>query len=433
MSRRYRVLLIAEAANPEWTSIPLEGWSLARALANFTDAHLVTQVRNREAILRAGLVEGRDFTLIDNERVAARLWNFADRLRGGSGKGWTTMTAVASFAYYAFELEVWREFEKRLKGREFDLVHRITPVSPTSQSLIAKRLAKCGVPFVLGPLNGGVPWPKTFIDRQHAEREWLSHVRSLYQLMPFYISTRKYSSAIIAGSRYTYSEIPQWAKEKTVYIPENGVDLERFNNPRSHRASLPLKAAFIGRLVPYKGADILLEATVEFLRAGKLEINIIGDGPQRSVIETMADRLGISKGVHFHGWIPHREVQEHLRQCDFMALPSIREFGGGVVVESMALGVAPIVADYGGPSELVDDKTGIRVEFHDKQSLEDGMRQAICGVIQAPGILDELGDAGRKKVQENLTWQAKAKQILSVYESVMRGEKDFRHLDYSNT
>jgi len=77
----------------------------------------------------------------------------------------------------------------------------------------------------------------------------------------------------------------------------------------------------------------------------------------------MVDRLGIRNGVSFCGWLPHNEVQDKLRVCDFMALPSIREFGGAVVVESMALGVTPIVADYAGPSELVDENTGIRVGF----------------------------------------------------------------------
>ena len=52
-----RALLIAEAANPEFTSVPLVGWSHARAIAETCDALLVTQVRNREAILRTGLRE----------------------------------------------------------------------------------------------------------------------------------------------------------------------------------------------------------------------------------------------------------------------------------------------------------------------------------------------------------------------------------------
>src|SRR5262249_11898 len=215
--------LIAEAANPEWASVPLIGWSLSRALANITDAHMLTHVRNRGALLRAGLIEGRDFTAIDNEYTAAPVWKVASRLRGGAGVGWTTLAAFSSLSYYSFEYAIWRQFGNRVAAGEFDLVHRITPLSPTHQSLIASRLAKYNIPFVIGPLNGGVPWPKHFTDRQHAEREWLSYIRGLFKLMPAYRSTRKYSAAIIVGSKYTFSEIPRWAQDKCVYIPENGV------------------------------------------------------------------------------------------------------------------------------------------------------------------------------------------------------------------
>jgi len=428
--RPYRVLLIAEAANPEWTSVPLIGWNLSHALSKVANVHLVTQVRNRDAILRAGLREGHDFTIIDNEWAASPLFRFGERLRGGDGKGWTTSTAFASLAYYAFERAVWHHFDARLIAREFDLVHRITPLSPTSQSLIAKRLAKINVPFVIGPLNGGVPWPKHFVDRQHAEREWLSYVRSVYKFMPGYLSTRRHSAAIIVGSKYTYSDMPHWAQEKCVYLPENGVDVNRFGIPRSHTASLPLKAVFVGRLVPYKGADMLLEAAVEFLKNGQLILHIMGDGPQRADLETKVDQLGIRGSVHFHGWVPHDKIPERLRECDFLALPSVREFGGGVVVEAMALGVTPIVADYAGPSELVDETTGIRVSFSDKKSLIDGLRRAIGDIVRSPEILDRLGAAGRQKVREKLTWEAKANQILSIYDAVLTGSKKLNTLGY---
>src|ERR1700722_15360364 len=133
-SRRHpphRVLLIAESANPEWASVPLEGWSHSRALAKVAKVHLVTHIRNRDAIVRAGLAEGCDFTCIDNERVASPLFKLSSKLRGGAGKGWTTSMAFSALAYYAFERELWRQFKTRIAAGEFDLVHRITPLSPT--------------------------------------------------------------------------------------------------------------------------------------------------------------------------------------------------------------------------------------------------------------------------------------------------------------
>jgi glycosyltransferase involved in cell wall biosynthesis len=242
---------------------------------------------------------------------------------------------------------------------------------------------------------------------------------------------RRDSAAILVGSKHVRSEVPRWAQSKCVYIPENGIDPLRFSVTRSRSASLPLQAAFVGRLVPLKCVDVLLEAAAEFLRAGVLQLHIVGDGPQRALLESMADRLGVRSNIVFRGWVPHAEVQKILQDCDFLALPSVREFGGGVVLESMALGVTPIVADYGGPAELVDDKTGIRVKFDDKASLVAGFARTIADLIRAPQVLDRLGSAGIQKVRRTLTWEAKANQILSVYNAVLSGQRDLTSLSYN--
>jgi glycosyltransferase involved in cell wall biosynthesis len=429
-SRMPRVLVIAEAANPEWTSVPLVGWKLVRALSETADVHFVTHLRNRDAIVRQGMIEGRDFTPIDNEAFTGRFSRLAVLLGGRSGKGWTTRTAMSSLAYYSFEIEVWRQFSGRLAAGEFDIVHRVTPLSPTSPSILAKRLTKLGVPFIIGPLNGGIPWPKNFRNVQYAEREWLSHFRWLFKILPGYRSTRKYSSAIIAGSEYTCAEMPKWSYGRCVYIPENAVDVSSIIRRTHYRMHSPFSVGFVGRLVPYKGADVLIEAASGFLKANQLKLHIVGDGPQKKSLDELVARLGVGANVEFHGWLPHVQAQQILGMCDVLALPSIREFGGGVIVEAMAQGVPAIVADYGGPSELVDESSGIKVPFVDRESLVRGFERAIHEILEKPEMLEVLGSAAQHKVVATLTWEAKAKQILEVYAAVLTKQKSLNSLGY---
>ena len=411
MGARFKVLIIAEAANPEWVSVPLVGWSLATALRDVADVHIVTQVRNRDAFLRAGLIEGQDFTAINSEKVARPLWHLAKTLK----MGWTAGTAISGLSYLYFERQVWQQFGGQISDDEYDLVHRITPLTPTSQSPIATKCARAGVPFVMGPLNGGVPWPRGFDSERRREREWLSYVRSVYKLMPGRRKSLKAAAAIITGSRNTQSEIPLQLQDRTVYIPENGIDPKRFNKRAKQDISGPLRACFIGRLVPYKGPDMLLEAAGPALHEGRLILDIIGDGPMRNGLEAHVQQAGLEKAVTFYGMLDHHEVQDVAVQSNLLTFPSIREFGGGVVIEAMSLGVVPLIVDYAGPGELVGPNTGFKVPIGTRSEIVATFGAQLEAILADPSALPDIGAASQAYVQSKFTWEAKAAQILDVY------------------
>lgn len=416
-----RVLVIAEAANPEWVSVPLVGWSLANALRDVADVHIVTQTRNRDAILRAGLLEAQDFTVIDTEPVARPLWKLADRLRGGAGKGWTTTTAIAAISYYFFEHLVWKQFGAAIRAGDYDVVHRVTPLSPTTPSRLAAKCQQAGVPFVVGPLNGGVPWPKAFDAARRQEKEWLSYVRDAYKLLPGYRSTLKHSAAHLIGSVDTLEQVPQKYRSKCVYLPENAVDPARFSRQAAtYPGSGPLRACFVGRLVPYKGPDMLLEAAEPLLRSGQLHIDILGDGPLMPALKEWVETRQLQHAVNLPGWVAHQDLQGIMCQSQLLTFPSIREFGGGVVLEAMALGLVPVIVDYAGPAELVTPSTGYTVPIGSRPEIVEALRQTLGQLCENPAPLVEQSALCRAHVQEWFTWSAKARQVKRVYDWVLR-------------
>lgn len=414
--RRIRPLLIAEGANPALTSASLVGWSCAKAIREVTDAHIVTQWRNRDDFLRAGLIEGQDFTAIDTRRSQTLAWKAAKAVSRKDSFSWSLYAAFSNLVYPLFERAVWQQFGHRLRAGEFDVVHRILPLSPTTPSWIAPKLKSIGIPFVLGPLNGGVPWPKGFDDVRKAERDGAGRLRALYRLLPGIGRTRRDASAIITAARTTLREMPSSLHDKCVFIPENAIDTARFNlEPKSERKPGPLRVAFVGRLVALKGVDMLIEAAAPLVREGKVQLDIIGDGPERDRLLAQIEREQLSTQVKLDGCVDHARLQPRLREADVLGFPSIREFGGGAVLEAMALGVPPIVLDHGGPPELVPPGTGFVLPLKNRAQIIHDLRALLANLANDMGSLAEISSTAQEHVRCFYTWEAKAEQMLEVY------------------
>lgn len=416
---RHKVLVIAEAANPKLTSVALIGFSLANALREVADITLATELRNRDAVLEAGFPK-EQLLAIDNRKWQGAAFRVAKALRGGESLGWTIYSAFYNVAYPVFEKKLWKAVHSQIQGNEFDAVHRITPLSPTTVSPIAGKIKACGVPFIIGPMNGGVPWPKGFDAVRRKEREWLSYVRGAYKMMPGLKGTREHASAMLLASGHTFQEVATTSalRDKSIYIPENAIDPERFpviETEKTADAAGRLRLAFVGRLVPYKGAVTLLEAVLPLLKSGRATLDIIGDGSEMPRLKEMVADNDLTDSVSLPGWVPHESLHKRLRNANVFAFPSVREFGGGVVLEAMALGLAPVVADYAGPAELVPDDCGWKVPFESVDSLRHGFARKLTELADNPQLIKNAGKRSEAFVREHFTWAAKARQIEEVY------------------
>ncbi len=213
--------------------------------------------------------------------------------------------------------------------------------------------------------------------------------------------------------------MPARYHHKCVYIPENAIDPARFQQQRTRTAGRPIRVVFLGRLVPYKGADMLLEAAASLIRAGAVRVKIIGDGPQMEQLKEIIRREQLADGVQLVGWVNHTQVQEHLIDDDLFVFPSIREFGGAVALEAMAVGLVPMVIRYGGVGELVTAETGFLIEMADRPTIISELREALQKVVKQPELIDQKSASARQRVMAHFTWDVKAEQIIEVYRWVL--------------
>jgi glycosyltransferase involved in cell wall biosynthesis len=421
-----KVLLLADHCNPTFASTPYFGYQIVRSIARKVDqTTLVTQVRNRGSLTRKDLGVA-ELTFVDSEYIARPIWRLASWLQGDPNKAMTVSVALNYPSSLAFDWEVWKQYGARLKSGEFDVVHRVTPLSPTTPCPLAKWSP---VPVVIGPINGGLRWPKGFSAELAREREWLTYLRRLHKWMPYYNSTYQKAAAILAGFPHTMQDLPPNVLPKTFDCSDVGYADDPHDVPLNRPFSSTMTALFVGRLVPYKCADVVVRAFAasDLLRRHRLVI--IGDGPDRPLLEHLIKENAMEGCVELTGWLPHEEVMRRMRQADVLAFPSIRELGAGVVVEAMGMGLACVTTNYGAPGTYAAEGRGVVIPLMNKPALVEGYVNALEELASDPEKRARISATGRRYVNANLTWDAKAENIVEVYKWVL-GRRDTKPTFY---
>lgn len=189
----------------------------------------------------------------------------------------------------------------------------------------------------------------------------------------------------------------------------NGISLREFEISPPFQNEWPYIFA-LGRLVPQKGFDLLLEALAQ---SGTRELGLIlaGEGPEKSALEASARARGLEKRVRFWGRAARAEVVALMKGCEFFALPSRLEPLGIVNLEAMACGAAILAANSGGVSEIVSDgENGLLVPPDDAPALA----QKIAALHENADLRRQLGQNGRARA-ENFDWNVVAARYEAAY------------------
>lgn len=198
---------------------------------------------------------------------------------------------------------------------------------------------------------------------------------------------------------------------QTVY---NGVDTGLFvRKPREDGA---FRVIGVGNLIEIKGFSYLLEAFALLHRElPDSRLDILGDGALRKSLVALAEQLGISDAVTFHGKVPYDRVAEEMAQSDLFVLPSFYEALGCVYLEAMGCGLPTIgIRGMGIDEIIVHGENGMLANPKDVQDLYEKMYQ----VATDDTLAEKLGRNGRETAGK-YTWKASASALEKVYKEIL--------------
>jgi len=187
-------------------------------------------------------------------------------------------------------------------------------------------------------------------------------------------------------------------------VPEFTVERTNGHRPR------PLIGT-TARLDRQKGLDVLLRALPS---VPGVDVEIVGDGPERAALEALARELDVAERVHFAGWSDG--AREWLGRWDAFVLPSRFEGLPLAVLDAMLAELPVVATDVGSTGEAVSDGvTGRLVAAEDHAALATALREVIGDPLRAR----EFGRAGRAVALERFTARAQARRYEALYDELL--------------
>ncbi len=302
---------------------------------------------------------------------------------------------------------------KRLAA--YDLVH-IYGLYDLIGPQVARACCRLGRPYVVEPMG---------MFRPIVRNLWL---KRLYHVA-FGKAMIRGANRLIATSEQERQELLEGGVSASkIVVRRNGIEipaalpaLGRFRD-QWHIPSDAKLVLFLGRLVPKKSPDLMLEAFAHWKRheSGPRPSMLVVAGPDegdgfRQRLETLAAQMGLNGGVLFTGPLYDDAKWSAYRDADLFVLPSQNENFGNTAAEAVACGTPVLVTDQCGIAPLIDQRAGLVVP-HDRAALEAGLRR----ILDDPAMSARLR-AGCGEVARSLDWGEPLAQMESLYRQLVAG------------
>lgn len=410
-----KILVSASACNPNLGSENYFGWSAVLCLAQDHELWVLTSPRNRPDLEQA--------------QAAGQVGDNVHFVYAGRFKPWHSHPMLGHLQawkeYMDFSKDVPSVAQRLHQQMPFDLAHHLT----LSTWRLPSPLWKLGIPFVFGPVGGNelFPWRLlSILSPMGAAFELARKASNIFsQFSPGVRFCIRRAAHVFAANAETEALIARLRGST------NGISrlLAYFHSTAGAKAAAecskkkaldgPLRLFAGGALDGRKGVALALQALARVKSRGvRFHYRYGGKGPEFDYIQRLVTRLGLQNEVVVGEALSGEDYQNELNGAHIYLLPSLRDSAGITLAEAMLAGCVPIVADCGGPGQIVSSDCGYKVPPSSAGRLIDEISKIIVSLDQNRAVLQEKGAAAAKRIAQNFTEENYRETVNSVYERI---------------
>lgn len=289
-----------------------------------------------------------------------------------------------------------------LTRRDYDVIHGHT-FTPSITTKLGAAVAR--VPSVFTVHGTAIPSGVGYAEGTGSGvKRWLERLLVLHADFNHVVSVNE-----------EHIELLREYHDSVSYIP-NGVDLDRFTADRTSGQNKSFTVLFLGRLAPKKRVSDLIDALSYLDDTTDVELIIVGNGPLRDDLETLATEREVADLVSFEGRVSDDVIPDYYADADLFVLPSVWEGHPLTLLEAWAASLPVVTTAVEGIREFVDHcETGYLVDAERPEQLAE----AIEYVRTHPDEARAWGENGRSRVASHYTWRAVAERTESLYHSLV--------------
>lgn len=408
-----KILINAYACSPGMGSEPGMAWNWVSNLAKFCELYIITEGEFREKIEEVvpTLEQGKNMHFYYNpvsEEIRKMCWNQGD------------------WRFYKYYREwQWKTYlmaKEICSSEHIDVLHQLNMIGFREPGYLWKLSKESDVPFVWGPIGGLKQFPLAYLQGAGLKMKLFNRLKNILNVWQLKHEKRvdealKTARLLVSSIPDSYRAIKKYKGLESIVIPETGCFLSE-DIPTDRFDEKELHVMWVGKF-DFRKQLPLAQRAIAIANNPNIVLDIYGGGSDEQIASAkrVADLLGITEKVVWHGNQPNDVVMNAMHKAQVFFFTSVSEDTSTVVLEAVSNRLPVLCFDACGMAAVIDDKVGRKVALSNPAQSATDFAKLLNNLEHDRNLLKQLSENCKQR-QNELSWEEKAKTMVEWYEKV---------------